>query len=157
MPALPSPLHPALVHLPIALAMLLPLLALLALLAIARGWLPLRSWAAIVLLHAILAGSAWVAERVGHDEEEKIEDVVAKEPIHEHEEAGEFMVLLGFLTLPVTAVGLLAGRAGSAARALTVVASLALAASAVRTGQLGGELVYRYGGAEVYREKAPAP
>jgi len=157
MPELPSPLHPALVHLPIALAMLFPMLGLAGAIGIARGWLPVRSWALVVLLHVILAGSAWVAEEVGHDEEEKIEDVVPKDAIHEHEEAGEFMVLLGFLTLPVSAAGLLAGRAGGVARGLAVLASLALGAAALRTGHLGGELVYRYGGAEVYREKTPAP
>ena len=53
---LPDPLHPAVVHLPIALAVLLPLLSLASLLAIRTGWLPQRAWSGVVLL-AGLPGS----------------------------------------------------------------------------------------------------
>ncbi|HVP30243.1 MAG TPA: DUF2231 domain-containing protein [Myxococcota bacterium] len=154
MPGLPSPLHPALVHLPIALATLLPLLAFLGALAIARGWLPVRSWACLVLLHAILVGSAWAAEEVGHREHEKVEDVVPREAIHEHEERGELVVVLSAATFLVTAAGLLGSRAGAVARGLAVLSGLALLVAVVRAGESGGEVAYRYGGASVYREKA---
>lgn len=155
--ALPSPLHPALVHLPIALALLLPLLAAGGVVSIARGWLPLRAWAVVVVLHAILAGSAWLAEEVGEREHERLEDVVPGEAIDAHEEAGELVALLAAVTLPISALGLLAGRAGAAARGLALLAGLVLAAAAVRAGKSGGELVYRHGGAAVYREQPASP
>ena len=50
---MPDPLHPAVVHLPIALAVLVPLGALAALLAIWKGFLPARSWWGVVLLSGI--------------------------------------------------------------------------------------------------------
>ena len=55
---LPDPLHPAVVHLPIALAVLVPLLAAGGLLAIRSGFLPARAWLAVALVQALLAGSA---------------------------------------------------------------------------------------------------
>lgn len=157
MPELPSPLHPALVHFPIALAVLLPFVAAAAAVAIARRWLPLRVWAVVVLLHALVAGSAYLAEEIGHREEEKVEDAVPEPAMHEHEEAGEWVVLLAALTLPISAAGLLAGRGGGVARGLAVLAGLALAGAVVRAGQTGGELVYRHGGASVYREAPASP
>jgi len=56
---LPDPLHPAVVHFPIALSVLVPLLALLSLSAIARGFVPERVWAVVVLAQALLVGTAW--------------------------------------------------------------------------------------------------
>jgi len=48
------PLHPLIVHLPLALALLVPLLAAGTLLAWWRGWLPgRRSWAVVVALQAL--------------------------------------------------------------------------------------------------------
>lgn len=41
---LPNPLHPAVVHFPIVLAVLLPLFVIGALWAIRRGAAPLRAW-----------------------------------------------------------------------------------------------------------------
>jgi hypothetical protein len=62
---LPDPLHPAVVHLPIALAVLIPGLALLGILLIYKNVLPARSWALIVLLQALLVGSGWLALQTG--------------------------------------------------------------------------------------------
>ena len=53
---LPDPLHPAVVHFPIALAALVPLLAVLAIVAIRRRFLPPHSWWLVVLLQALLVG-----------------------------------------------------------------------------------------------------
>ena len=52
---LPDPLHPAVVHLPIALAVLTPLLALLTLLACRRGVLPARAWAGRLVVSSIVS------------------------------------------------------------------------------------------------------
>ena len=49
---LPDPLHPAVVHLPIALAILLPGLALLGAWAIRSKLVPPRTWVALLLLQA---------------------------------------------------------------------------------------------------------
>ena len=64
----PDPLHPAVVHLPIALAVVVPLLAAGCLFAIRSGAPPARAWLAVVFFQALLAGSAWLAVDTGGDQ-----------------------------------------------------------------------------------------
>ena len=86
---MPTPLHPAIVHLPIALMVLLPIAALAAILVI-RGTSSVRgAWIPVVILAAALSGSSWVAVQTGEREEEAVEHVVPEEAIHEHEERAE--------------------------------------------------------------------
>jgi uncharacterized membrane protein len=152
---MPDPLHPAIVHFPIALAILLPLLGLLALLSIWRGALPARVWWGVVLLQALLAGSAWWAIETGEEEEERVEHVVAEQHIHEHEEAAERLLLLSGVGLVIVAAGLLPRRAGGIARVAGVVFAVGVAAASIDVGRLGGALVYEHGAANAYLEAAP--
>jgi len=149
---LPDPLHPAVVHFPIALAALIPLFAALILLAIRSGRTPPLTWAVVVLMQALLVGSAWFAEETGHDQHERVEKVVDERHVEEHEEAAEWVVRIASAGLAVAALGLVGGSAGAWARAGALVVSLATLAAAVRTGHLGGELVYRHGAANAYLE-----
>ena len=157
---LPDPLHPAVVHLPIAIAVLLPFATGLAALAIRAGWLERRAWSLVLLLHLAGAGSAWWAEETGHDQEERVEKVVPERPIHEHEEAGEWLALVMGATALVTAVGLLGGRVGALARGVAVLGALAVLAASYQTGRSGGALVYEHDAARAYQpptrsERAP--
>ena len=152
---LPEPLHPAVVHLPIALAVLLPLLTILGALAIGRGVLEARSWSLVVLLQLVLAGSAWVAVETGESEEERVEEVIEHAVIHEHEEAAERLLLAAALGVPLLAAGLLRGRAGAAARAIGAGFSLLVLAAAIWTGHLGGELVWKHGATRAYLDPGP--
>src|SRR5690606_12941441 len=104
---MPEPLHPAMVHFPVAFAALAPFAALAALVAIRAGWLPARAWIAIVALQALLAGSAWLAIETGEEQEDRVEQVVPKRFIHEHEEAGERFLALAVVAFVVSATGLL--------------------------------------------------
>ena len=151
---LPDPLHPAVVHLPLALAALMPPLALLAWLAVRRGWLPRRAWLGVVLLQASLAGGGWLALETGEEEEERVERVVAERFIEDHEEHAERFVGVAAGVLALAAVGVLGGPLGAAARLATGLAGLALLALAVTVGHSGGELVYRHGAAQAYVEAA---
>ncbi len=153
---LPEPLHPAVVHFPLVLAILLPLFAAGAIWAIRRGVGSRRTWAVPLVLAAGLVGTAYVALRTGAAEEDRVEAVVPETVIHEHEEAAErFLVLSGVLLL-VTAAGLARGDVGRAARLITVVGSLGVAAAGVQVGAAGGELVYRHNAASAYAERAAA-
>ena len=147
---MPDPLHPAVVHLPIALAVLVPGLALLGMVLIHRQVLPSRSWALIVLLQALLVGSGWLALRTGEQEEERVERVVAERHIESHEEAAERFLLIAGVGLVATAGGLLRGRAGAVGRAAGTLASVAVLAAGVAVGHSGGELVYKHGAASAY-------
>jgi len=74
----PLPLHPKLVHLPIALAVLAPLLALGVIAAWRTAFLPRRSWILVVVLQALLVGSGWAALSTGQDEENTVGRVVER-------------------------------------------------------------------------------
>jgi uncharacterized membrane protein len=147
---LPEPLHPAVVHFPIVLMILLPLFALGALWAIRRGSRPRMAWALPLAVSAALAASALAAVRTGEAQEEKVEDVVGERALHEHEEAAErFQILAGVLLL-VAATGLAGGRVGTAGRWLTVAGSVGVALAGVQVGSSGGELVYEHGAGSAY-------
>jgi hypothetical protein len=153
MTMLPDPLHPALVHLPIALAMLLPVFALAAAVAISRGALPPRFWGTLVALQILLAGSVWVALETGEQQEERVEKVVGHDPIEAHEEAAERLLWLVIGATLVSGTGLLPAGAGRAGRAATVVAGGIVLAAALGVGHSGGALVYEHGAADAYAKR----
>jgi len=147
---LPNPLHPAVVHFPVVLAFLLPIAALGAVWAIRRGASSRRAWSIPLGVAAALAVSTWAAVETGEAQDERVERVVAEQPLSAHEEMAEtFLTASGALVL-IAAAGLIGGVAGRAARVTTAVGSLVLVAVAARVGHSGGELVYRYGAASAY-------
>lgn len=153
---LPDPLHPVVVHFPLVLAVLLPLFALGALLVIRRGSDARRAWGIPAILAAALVASAWVALRTGEGEEERVEQVVSEAALHSHEESAERLLVLSGVLFLIAAAGLLRGDIGRAARLITVVGSVGVAAAAVQVGALGGELVYRHNAASAYADPAGA-
>jgi uncharacterized membrane protein len=152
---LPDPLHPAVVHLPIALALLVPLVALFALLAARLGFVDARGWAFVVLLQVILVGTAWLSLETGEDQEERVEKVVAERHIEDHEERAERLMWGASIALVVSAAGLVRGRIGAAARLLGLALSLGVAWLAADAGHSGGLLVYQHGAADAYTKDAP--
>lgn len=147
---LPDPLHPAVVHFPIVLAFLLPIVAIVSLILIQQRRSPARSWLWAVLVAASLFGSSWLALRTGEAQEERVEELVPETAIHDHEEAAElFLILSGFSVL-LFAAGLAKGRLGLVARYAGVAAALVVLTAGYRVGSLGGELVYRHGAAQAY-------
>lgn len=147
---LPDPLHPAVVHFPIVLAVLVPISVLVALWAIRRGAEPARTWTIPLILTVVMALSGWAALETGEDQEEAVEEVVAEEPLHEHEEAGERFLLFSGVLAAVAFTGLAGGMAGAAGRIVTLAGSAVVLAAGVQVGSLGGELVYQHGAAAAY-------
>jgi uncharacterized membrane protein len=147
---LPNPLHPAIVHFPIALVILLPFFALGALWAIRRGSPMRRAWAVPVAVAAALTLSAFVALRTGDKEGERVEKVVPERVIESHEEAAErFLVLSGVLLL-IAGAGLAGGTIGKSARLVATVGAVGLTFAGYQVGRAGGELVYQHGAASAY-------
>jgi uncharacterized membrane protein len=147
---IPDPLHAAVVHFPVVLAMLLPLIAVVALLAIRRGG-SIRQWWGITLAVMLgLAASSFAAVRTGEAEEDRVERVVGEQPLHSHEEAGERFLILAGALLVLGAAGLLPKRAGAAFRLIGTAAAVGVMAAGWQVGHTGGELVYRYGAAAAY-------
>jgi len=147
---LPNPLHPAVVHLPIALTLLLPLFAIGALWAIRRGARPLRSWGIATALFAALTLSSWAAVETGEQADEQVESVVAEAPIETHEEAAERFLVLSLAVLGVALIGLRTGRLGEGARLLGTLGALVLVGAGWQVGHSGGALVYQHGAAAAY-------
>lgn len=151
------PLHPALVHLPIGLAFVIPLLALALTVALWRGALPGRSWGLLVGLQALVLAGGIAARTTGEAEEEKVENVVAESRIEAHEEAANQFMIATVLVLLLSGAGLFVSEERKRYVGVAVtVGSLAVAGLAVKVGHAGGELVYTYGAASAYTTQAGA-
>lgn len=147
---IPNPLHPAIVHLPMALVVLLPVTVAVALWAIRRGGAPMRVWGVAAAMHAALALSAWASLASGDEAGESVEKVVAEAPVESHEEAAEAFLTLAAGALVVSLVGLRRDRVGTIARGVAGVGTLVLLGAGWQVGHSGGQLVYRYGAASAY-------
>jgi uncharacterized membrane protein len=144
--------HPKVVHLPMALAVLLPLVSGGILFAWWRGWLDRRVWVVVVLLQAALVGSGAVAMNTGEREEERVEQIVAEEHIEAHEEAAEVFVWASAALLLLMAAPLVLseGRARHAVSLGAFLGTLIVFGLGYNAGEAGGKLVYEYGAAQVY-------
>lgn len=151
---IPDPLHPAMVHFPIVLGLLVPIFAATAFWGIYVGRLPRRSWIGILAIQLALVSVTWVAVETGEEEEERVERVVAERHIEAHEANAERFLLLAALGVPLAAAGLMGGTLGAVNRALAIALSLAAVGAAASTGHSGGELVYRHGAATAYAQPA---
>jgi hypothetical protein len=154
---LPTPLHPAIVHLPVALMMLVPFFAVGAMIVIARGGRAVRAWGVTTALLAALSVSAFVSKETGEDEEEKVESVVPDQALETHEDAADTFFLLSLGVLGVAGVGLLSGAVGNVARYAASVGTLGLVVAGYNVGHSGGELVYRYNAGSAYTNAATNP
>jgi len=151
--------HPKLVHVPIALSVLMPLVAGGLLLAWWRKWLPARAWVIAIALQAVLVVSGMLALRSGSQEEERVERVVAEQLIEEHEEAAEAFVWAsgGVLAVMLLGLALSSGRSGPVAATVATIGTVLVLGLGYRTGQAGGDLVYRHGAAGAYATGAASP
>ena len=147
---LPDPIHPAIVHFPIVLSALLPVVVAAALFLARRGTPVRTTWLAVVGATALLVGSTWLAVETGEDQEEKVEDVVGEGPMGKHAGRADKFFWLAGGTLILTAAGLAKGRLGQAGRVAGTVGALALLPAGLLVGHSGGELVYKYGAARAY-------
>lgn len=154
--------HPKVVHLPIALALLMPLIAGGIGVAWWRGWLQRQTWVIAVVLQGVLVVSGIAALRTGEADEEKVEAFVNEARIEAHEEAAQAFVLGGAAVFALMALGLVAivrdGKSGRASGGRApLLAGLSLGGTVVvlalgfRAGQAGGSLVYEHGAAQAYQ------
>lgn len=136
------PLHPAIVHLPLGLAFVLPLLALTLLIAVGLGRLPRRAWLLAALLQATVVLSAVAAMRTGEADEERVEERVSESLIEAHEERAEAFTWSAGLTLALLLGAGLSPWLGRALGGLSTAAAFASAGLAVAVGHAGGEIVH---------------
>lgn len=158
-PNMELPLHPKLVHLPMALAVLLPLLASGVLLAVVRSWLPWRSWALVIAAQAALFLSGIFAMRSGEADEDRVERVVPEAAIEAHEHAAERFVWAAGLVLLLSVLPsvLRHPRASAIAGAATIVGTLVVSWTGYAVGKAGGELVYVHNAGAAFASAPAVP
>lgn len=143
------PLHPLVVHFPIVLGILIPLIALPLWWAIKKGLWPQRVWIVLVALTLAYGASSLVAVELGEHDEDKVEKVVSEEVIEEHEEAGEMIPWVAGALFVISAAGFALKRSHHARLVFAILSFAAIIPLAI-TGHTGGELVYKYGAAKAH-------
>ena len=138
------PLHAAVVHLPLALAAVVPLVLLGLLWAVRSGRLPPRAWALGVLLQGLLVVGALAAVTTGNAAEERVEGSRGESAVEAHAQTAKAFGAASAVVL-VAALGALALRRSrpgfTAAGAGTVLLGVLALGLAVRAGHQGGLLV----------------
>lgn len=154
----PTPLHPIIVHFPLALAFILPLLALIFSFFIRKGKFESRTWLVIAGLQIFTLVAGYAALQTGEREEDLVEHVTGKPPIHEHEERAE-MFVAGLVA--ATAIAVMAHFVRPSAQFYTQLCAVMLMVFnsflGYRTGESGGALVYKFGAPNAYMAARQLP
>ena len=145
------PLHPGIVHFPIALTFIMPILVLVFAYMIRANKMAPKGWLVIIGLQLAIVASGYVSLETGETEEDMVEKVVSKKLIHEHEEAAEIFVGSTVIALVLSISAFFVRKEIGLFLKLSV-ALIGLISSflAYRTGHLGGELVYIHGATNAY-------
>ncbi len=138
------PLHPIVVHFPIVLGALLPLLAILLWWGIKKFQLPPKVWALVSIVALVYSLSAVTAVQLGEADEEKVEKVVSEKVIEEHEEVWELIPWIAG-TLFLVSLGGFTVRYSKQAKMAMIGLSLVAVVPLIHAGHTGGELVYEHG------------
>lgn len=154
---LPDPLHPAIVHFPIVLMVILPISAIVAMWAIGRGTRVASAWLVPLAFAVALSASALVAKETGEDQAHAVRDRVPREFVHTHSESADLFFALSVVVLAITVAGFAKGRVGAPARTVATIAAFGLVAAGYRVGHSGGELVYKHGAAGAAARTDGAP
>ena len=102
-------------------------------------------------LQLAVVTTGYVSLETGETEEEAVSKVVSKDYIHEHEEAAEIFVGSTVLALVLSIAAFFIRKEIQFPVKLSIaVISLISCYLAYRTGELGGELVYKHGAASAY-------
>jgi uncharacterized membrane protein len=148
------PLHPVLVHVPIGIAAILPLVLIHLLWSQRRGALPAGAWWIGVGLAALMAAGAVAAARTGEAEEHRVEKIVPASAMEAHEDAAEGFQVAAITTAALALLGALVKAAAPSAslRSLALAGSIVALALVVRAGHAGGLLVYEHNAGAAYRK-----
>ena len=145
------PLHPIVVHIPLVLAGLTPVVA---------GWLAWqtwrgrgsrRAWLVAFTLQAVIVGSALVAIDTGGDEADVVRKVVPRGAIGAHaHDAKQFAIGAGAVGVMLLAAVAFTEKKAAVAGGVAAAAAVVVVLLGVRAGHEGGKLVYQYDAAAAY-------
>jgi uncharacterized membrane protein len=139
------PVHPMIVHFPIAFVFLLPFLIVAFAMMIRKHKMAPQGWLIIIGIQFAVVVSGYIALETGEVEEERVEGFVPKKLIHAHEEAGEIFVASTVIGLVLSIAAFFVRKEiGHPLKLSIALISVISSFLAYRTGELGGELVYKH-------------
>jgi uncharacterized membrane protein len=148
------PLHAAIVHIPLVLALVVPVVLAYLTLRAFRGGASRKAWAVIVALQAVIVGVGVAALQTGEAEEHRVEAVVSEAALETHEERAELFVTAAGALLALTLLGLAAPRISRGVAPAALILSIAVAGLGTAAGHAGGTLVYKEGAAAAVQAQA---
>jgi uncharacterized membrane protein len=152
------PLHPIIVHLPLVLALLAPLVLVGVTIWTRRPGASRSGWLLAGALQVAVLLGGLAALQSGERDEERVERVVPGAAIEAHEAAAQLFVAGAGVALALTLGALLLHRKGTPwAGGLAVIAAVAVAGLGVRTGHAGGQLVYQHNAGAAWAQAAGSP
>ncbi len=150
------PFHPTIVHFPLVLTFILPILILIFAFMIKKNKMSRYAWLIIIGLQAATTISGYVAMNAGGNDEDQVEKVVNKKLIHEHEDAAEVFVGSTVILLALSIAAFFLKQEIQFKFNVGVgLLSLISCFLAYKAGELGGELVYKHGAAGAYVTTMP--
>lgn len=152
------PLHPAVVHVPLGLAVVMPFLLGAMVWAVVTGRLPGKLWLLAVVLQGTLLGAAALALRTGEQDEDRVEGRAGESRVEAHERAAQAFTTAAGATFLAAAVALvLRNRRGPflAAGGTSVALSVLMLVLGIQTGSRGGALVHGAAGMASGAEAEP--
>jgi hypothetical protein len=151
------PLHPAIVHAPLGLALAVPVVLLVLTVGLFRRKVAPRALLIGALLQTIVVGGGLLALATGDAEESRVEAVVPESAIERHEDLATLFVSAAAVTLAGTLAASFGRERWSRRFAVASTgASVAVLALGLAVGHAGGNLVYRDGAASAYSTSAGA-
>jgi uncharacterized membrane protein len=151
------PVHPLVVHFPIALTFILPVLILAFAFMIRTQKMSSHAWLIIIGLQLTTVVTGYIAIETGETDEKIAERVVSKKLIHEHEEAAKVFVGVAVLAL-VSSIAVFFIRKDFQFKMYIAIMMLNLIAVILvwRAAHSGGELVYLHGAASAHEITEPS-
>lgn len=145
------PLHPFFAHIPLVLALFMPVVLWTTIILIARRKIGAQSWWVPVVIQAVIVVFAYIALSSGENEEDLVAQFIPKRFISQHENMAEVFSGLSVLLLGVVmVVNFVNEKVAKKLRVIAALFSFVPLGMGLYVGRLGGEIAYAHGGAEAY-------
>lgn len=149
------PLHPMMVHLPLGLALILPVIILTFMILIRLKKISDSMWIMIMSLQAFLVAIGHLTIATGENEEDLVRTIIDRKIVSMHELDAEMFVGSVVIGLVISVMGYFANKKYQFKSQVAVLAiSIITILLAVNVGRSGAALVYKHGAAQVYLEKS---
>jgi len=144
-------LHPFFIHIPLAVALILPFLSGFALFNYRKNPENLKSfWPFVVIPVLFMSVFLMLSLSSGEEAIELLEHVMSEEPLEEHEEIAEIFAMLGYIvSLLAIFVLFMKEQVRSVLMIIVFVGSIALAGLGLATGKSGGKIVHQHFSPEI--------